>query len=191
MTKPDLGRRRIESEYDEGCDCEVLAVYIDEDDGSYMLADEVDKAFAELRTEIVRLKAENERLKSGNTERHQIEALLDNNPHALARMEMSKRLSQSEPKSLDQSIFDGAPDWAEYAAVTKCGLARFYEVDQAVCEKPAPFWVCKKWPVGESQIIGDGFDASDWRNSLIKRESAGNALESERALIAKAKGGQS
>lgn len=58
MTKPDLRRRRIESEYDENCGCEVLASYID-DAGDHMLADEVDKALGALQAEIERLRAEN------------------------------------------------------------------------------------------------------------------------------------
>lgn len=56
------------------------------------------------------------------------------------------------------------PEWAQYAAVDKCGYVRLFSHSPWLSES------CWNWANGEvTQLFGVTFDASDWQKSRIKR----------------------
>lgn len=60
------------------------------------------------------------------------------------------------------------PEWAQYASVEANGLAYWYE------DKPERFIV--DWQSSKrASLIGQDYDASDWRNSLIERPAVAPA----------------
>lgn len=67
------------------------------------------------------------------------------------------------PKQLDQSVFDGVDSRYSYFAIDEDGSGGFYDQKPELC--------------GDYFTSGDGwqpvgqYDASDWKNSLIARES--------------------
>lgn len=72
-------------------------------------------------------------------------------------------------KQLDQSVFDGLDEKWQFAAVDGCtGRAYVYE------QKPHFFHGKDYWRIHEGLqcIIGHDYDASNWQNSLIERDTA-------------------
>lgn len=74
----------------------------------------------------------------------------------------------SEPKLkvLDQSVFDGLDEKWRFAAVDEDSRAFKFDCEPAIN--------CDEWYEGHGQkkvLIGTGYDASSWQNSLIERES--------------------
>ena len=77
------------------------------------------------------------------------------------------------PKKLDQSIFDDAPDWAEWAFVCEDGVAMATSKKPRFGDSKVVSGVKCFYTIGSGvdwEKIGEGFDVADWRNSLIKRE---------------------
>ena len=80
-------------------------------------------------------------------------------------------------KTLDHSVFDlpECPDWAESAAINGNGVANYYadarEYLEPVEVLNTKIWIYKEDGNGEFrvQIIGFGYDATDWQNSAINR----------------------
>lgn len=69
-------------------------------------------------------------------------------------------------KKLTQDVFIYRPIWAEWAAVDCNGSAFWYS------HKPKRRkidWICYN-PLGGTIRICGIFDATDWKNSLIKRQ---------------------
>lgn len=69
-------------------------------------------------------------------------------------------------KVLDQSVFDGLDEKWRFAGVDDDGRAFKFDCEPAIN--------CNEWYEGHGQqktLIGEGYDASNWQNSLIERES--------------------
>ena len=77
----------------------------------------------------------------------------------------------TEAPKLTQDIFetDECPAWAEYAAVDTYGYAYFYS-SRPVADLLNGAWYLTTGLARAKPYRGNKFDASDWRNSLIKRE---------------------
>ena len=73
-----------------------------------------------------------------------------------------------EPKKLTQAVFDGLPKEYLWAAVDEDGEAYVYEIDPE-CQPDIGRWL-RPNSRGGLVILGKGFDATDWQNSLIERE---------------------
>lgn len=69
-------------------------------------------------------------------------------------------------KQIDQSIFDGLDEKWRFAAVDKGGEAWVYSGKP---DRDCGYWFVKE-PIGMS--IDKGYDASNWKDSLIERETA-------------------
>ena len=66
------------------------------------------------------------------------------------------------------------PEWAKYAAVNADGSVRVFLNQPTTQYKlywydPTSYW--------EQSLKGDTFDASDWRNSLVKRPPVTSCLD--------------
>lgn len=74
---------------------------------------------------------------------------------------------EPEPKlkQLDQSVFDGLDAQWRFAAVDSDGFAGLF--------KDQPYVIKNRWSASYTlhQNLGSGYDASNWQNSLIERES--------------------
>ncbi|HCH27021.1 MULTISPECIES: hypothetical protein [Psychrobacter] len=85
-----------------------------------------------------------------------------------------ERLGLNKPKlkQLDQSVFDGQDEKWRFAAVDADGSARAYNYNQMPIggnHEPHPDQSEKGFEAYE--FIGTGYDASNWQNSIIERES--------------------
>ena len=69
---------------------------------------------------------------------------------------------------LNEKVFDldYCPDWAQWAAVTANGVAYWYE---DAPEIDGVYWTSECERSRSQCIVYISFDATDWRNSLIKR----------------------
>lgn len=80
---------------------------------------------------------------------------------------LSEEFAKTEPKLkvLDQSVFNGLDEKWRFAAVDSNGECWLY------ANKPSLVVVSKNW-IGASNPIcfANGYDASDWKNSLIERD---------------------
>jgi len=66
---------------------------------------------------------------------------------------------------LKQLTADDIPERYNYAAVSTSGVAYVYENEPTINEN------IKHWsPNGRYEVIGNGYDVTDWRNSLVCRE---------------------
>ena len=77
-------------------------------------------------------------------------------------------------KQLTQAVFDGAPDWVMSAAVDSDGDAYYYSVSasELTLDSDECWWLY----IGVDgrgygdDYAGDGYDATNWKNSAIDRE---------------------
>lgn len=68
-------------------------------------------------------------------------------------------------KKLDQSVFAGAPEWAEWACVDGRGSLEWHQLKPI---KGIAFWY--RNPKG-GRVLAQGLvGATDWQNSLIRRD---------------------
>ncbi len=76
----------------------------------------------------------------------------------------------SQLPKLTVEVFDrpDCPEWAEYAAVDADGAVWGFAIEPYFDEENR-CWVCHTDDYEGSSFIAEGFDASDWKNSLIKR----------------------
>ena len=72
---------------------------------------------------------------------------------------------------LDQSVFDGAPDWAEWAVIDGNGSAWWAEQAPLIPRSTKATHVVL---VGKNGIIGTGFKTENWKQSPIKRDRCGS-----------------
>lgn len=84
-------------------------------------------------------------------------------------------------KQLTQAIFSGQPSWVKSAAVDSNGKAHLYGCKKRYLSpkhyvpRRYSYWYLKagcSLPVFlnfRSELIGDGFDATDWKRSAINR----------------------
>ena len=70
-------------------------------------------------------------------------------------------------KQLDQSIFDGLDEKWRFAAVDSDTCAYIYEARQHIEDNS--YWF---GDFGLQKYIGEGYDTSNWQNSLIERDTA-------------------
>lgn len=85
------------------------------------------------------------------------------NKRAIVRIE-NKCEPKPQLKTLDQSVFDGIDEKWRFAAVDKSGECWIYTGRP---DRDSGYWFVIE-QTGSS--IGKGYDATDWQNSLIKRE---------------------
>ena len=73
-----------------------------------------------------------------------------------------------KPKSVDDFDWSDAPEWANLIAVDRNGIAHCFSQTKLLKDN-------KEWfihgPKTKFEIVGEGYDASDWQNSLRKRPS--------------------
>lgn len=74
---------------------------------------------------------------------------------------------QEELKQLDQSVFDGLDSKWMYAAVDEVGTLKAFTYEPKLAVSRTGFILL----IGSTMDIGTGYDASNWRDSLIERES--------------------
>lgn len=74
---------------------------------------------------------------------------------------------QEELKQLDQSVFDGLDSKWMYAAVDEVGTLKAFTYEPKLAVSRTGFILL----IGSTMDIGTGYDASNWRDSLIERET--------------------
>ena len=81
-------------------------------------------------------------------------------------------LEKPQLKQLDQSIFNGLHEKWRFAVIQNNGFA-------LICTKlPFIAFGGSSWDWnGYSDVVGKGYDASNWQNSLIERDTAKELLE--------------
>ena len=81
-------------------------------------------------------------------------------------------LEKPQPKQLDQSVFNGLDEKWRFAVIQNNGFA-------LICTKlPFVAFGGSSWDWnGYSDVVGKGYDASNWQNSLIERDTAKELLE--------------
>lgn len=99
------------------------------------------------------------------------ESRIDGLVGLLAKKGYYDKEPEPQPKKLDQSIFDGLDEKWRFAAVDKGGAVWVYSGKP---DRDCGYWFVKE-PVGMS--IGYGYDASNWQNSLIERDTAKELAE--------------
>lgn len=98
-----------------------------------------------------------------------------------------KRESKPQLKQLDHSVFDGVFNWVKSAAVNPNGSAYLFSVGKDdfynISEKHG-FQITGR---DKCQCIGLGYDTTNWRNSLIERDTATELTGSElcKAMLAR------
>lgn len=109
-------------------------------------------------TEIIKMKKELRELKQSVL---RLEKLTD-----------EKLLDEPQPKQLDQSVFNGLDEKWRFAVIQNNGFA-------LICTKlPFVAFGGSSWDWnGYSDVVGKGYDASNWQNSLIERDTAKELLE--------------
>ena len=80
------------------------------------------------------------------------------------------RTHNSTPNKLSQDVFSrpDCPSWVKYAAVNGLGCLMVFSAKPELnpySDNPL-FWIC---PSGNVINLGDGYDTTDWGNSLIER----------------------
>ena len=73
-------------------------------------------------------------------------------------------------KQITQDIFKDAPDWVKSFAVDEDGEGYWYSVSEKLLKLGDGFWLYLQNEGASCDYLGDGFDASDWRNSAIDRD---------------------
>lgn len=89
-----------------------------------------------------------------------VEASLDRHRERLG-------LDKPQLKQLDQSVFDGLDEKWRFAAVDGNGEVRLQE-SRPIINKINEVWACPGQP---EKSAGMGYDASNWQNSLIERDT--------------------
>ena len=76
-------------------------------------------------------------------------------------------LNEPKPKQLDQSVFDGLDEKWRFAVICSDGERVVY-ADRPVLNREQLWW----YRMSEHLLIDEeGYDTTDWQNSLIERES--------------------
>lgn len=78
--------------------------------------------------------------------------------------------NSSQLPKLTADVFNhpNCPEWAEYAAVDADGQVWVYGYEPFI-DGEVGFWVCHNDDYEGGAFIGKGYDATDWKNSLIQR----------------------
>lgn len=86
---------------------------------------------------------------------------------------------QPQLKQLDQSVFDGLDEKWRFAAVDDDGRA-YYFMKKPVIDQDDPCFI--DGSTTRCKWIGDDYDASNWQNSLIERDSSVTQPQSDVGL---------
>ena len=80
--------------------------------------------------------------------------------------------------TLDQSVFDGLPPEYRWAGVEASGKAY-----ACICELiPKQTWLFAKDAKSAIRFVGDGYDTTNWQNSLIERQAVSSRVEQLRSV---------
>ena len=81
-------------------------------------------------------------------------------------------------KTLTQAVFDGLPSEYRWAAVDSEGRAYAHKCTPKGAT--AAYWLCVRGCA--AYLIGEGYDTTDWQNSLIERQEVSNRVEQLRSV---------
>ena len=81
-----------------------------------------------------------------------------------------------QPKQLTQAVFDGLPPEYRWAAVDSEGRAYAHKC------MPKGYWLCVRGCA--AYLIGEGYDTTNWQNSLIERQDVSGRVEQLRSVEA-------
>ena len=81
-------------------------------------------------------------------------------------------------KVLDQSVFDGLPSEYRWAAISSDGRAHAHKCTPKGATEAS--WLCVRGCA--AYLIGEGYDTTDWQNSLIERHDVSSRVEQLRSV---------
>jgi len=90
------------------------------------------------------------------------------------------QLIERPKKPLTQAVFDGLPPEYLWAAVDSEGRAYAHKCTPKGAT--AAYWLCVRGCA--AYLIGEGYDTTDWQNSLIERQEVSNRVEQLRSVEA-------
>ena len=82
------------------------------------------------------------------------------------------------PKTLTQAVFDGLPPEYRWAAVDSEGRAYAHKCTPKGAT--AAYWLCVRGCA--AYLIGEGYDTTNWQNSLIERQDVSSRVEQLRSI---------
>jgi DNA-binding protein Fis len=85
-----------------------------------------------------------------------------------------------QPKTLTQAVFDGLPPEYRWAAVDSEGRAYAHKCTPKGAT--AAYWLCVRGCA--AYLIGEGYDTTNWQNSLIERQDVSSRVERLRSVEA-------
>lgn len=85
-----------------------------------------------------------------------------------------------QPKTLTQAVFDGLPSEYRWAAVDSEGRAYAHKCTPKGAT--AAYWLCVRGCA--AYLIGEGYDTTNWQNSLIERQDVSGRVEQLRSVEA-------
>lgn len=83
-----------------------------------------------------------------------------------------------KPKLLTQAVFDGLPIEYRWAAVDSEGRAYAHKCTPKGAT--AAYWLCVRGCA--AYLIGEGYDTTNWQNSLIERQDVSSRVEQLRSI---------
>lgn len=87
-------------------------------------------------------------------------------------------LLERPKKPLTQAVFDGLPPEYRWAAISSDGRAHAHKC--APKGATAAYWWCVRGCA--AYLIGEGYDTTNWQNSLIERQEVSNRVEQLRSV---------
>ena len=89
-----------------------------------------------------------------------------------------ERQVSERTKTITQAVFDGLPSEYRWAGVEASGKAY-----ACICELiPKQTWLFAKDAKSAIRFVGDGYDTTNWQNSLIERQDVSNRVEQLRSI---------
>ena len=92
--------------------------------------------------------------------------------------EIPRPASTGKPKPLTQAVFDGLPPEYLWAAISSDGRAHAHKCTPKGATEAS--WLCVRGCA--AYLIGEGYDTTDWQNSLIERQEVSNRVEQLRSI---------
>lgn len=86
--------------------------------------------------------------------------------------------STENPKQLTQAVFDGLPSEYRWAAISSDGRAHAHKCTPKGAT--AAYWLCVRGCA--AYLIGEGYDTTNWQNSLIERQDVSGRVEQLRSI---------
>ena len=121
-------------------------------------------------------------MRQNQTDINNLARLMEMNRQAIIKLENEGE--QPKTKTLDQSVFDGLDEKWQFAAVDKNSEAHLYT--HRMTTDGAEFTFCEVLDF-EHELIGEGYDTTNWQDSLIERDIAKDLTGSDlcRAMLDK------